>query len=211
MPIEKRLDDILNTKSKVKILRLFISRRDDFMASGSDVARLIKITPPATHSSLKELYDNDILRREIVGKQHIYKLNSSNRIVKDILKPAFRKECSIKEDIKDFIIEKIKAHKATNFIVSLILYGSIARDETHRSSDCDIAVVVQNAKAKEKAEDLFIEKISAEFSGYFGISLDTYIKTYSEFIGRLKKHLPPVSTLMKSYEVIYGKDPINYR
>jgi len=210
MAIEKTLDDILDSKSKVRILRLFISRREDFMASGNDVARLIGLTPPATHASLKELHDQDILRRDIVGKQHIYRLNTSSRIVKDILKPAFQKEHSIKEDIKDFLLKKIKEYKVANLIISLVLYGSVSRNETHKTSDCDIAIVVKESSSK-KIEDLFIEKISSEFSEYFGISLDVYIKTYDEFLGRLKKRLSPVSTLMKSYTVIYGKDPISYR
>ena len=98
--MEKRLDDIINTKSKVKIIRLFTSRREDFMASGTDIAKLVGFTPPAAHASLKELYIQGILRRDIIGKQHIYRLNIANRMVKDILKPAFQRELSIKEDIK---------------------------------------------------------------------------------------------------------------
>lgn len=211
MAIEKKLDDILDTKSKIKIIRLFISRGGEFMASGSDVAKLIGLTPPAVHVSLKELYDQDILYRDIVGKQHIYRLNASGRIVNEILKPAFEKERSIKEDIKDFLFKKIKDYKMAAAIKSLILYGSLAQGKSHHASDCDIAVVVNDSRSKKSVENIFIEKISTEFSKYFGISLDAYIKTYSEFLGRLKKRLSPVDTLMKSYMVIYGKDPIDYR
>ncbi len=211
MVIEKKLDDILDTKSKIKIIRLFISRGGEFMASGSDVAKLIGLTPPAVHASLKELYDQDILHRDIVGKQHIYRLNTSGRVVNEILKPAFEKEHSIKEDIKDFLIKKIKDYRMSTAIKSLILYGSLAQGKSHHTSDCDIAVVVKDSKSKKRIEDIFIEKISTEFSKYFGISLDAYIKTYDEFLGRLKKRLSPVDTLMKSYMVFYGKDPIDYR
>lgn len=211
MAIEKKLDDILDSKSKIEIIRLFISKGGDFMASGSDVAKLIGFTPPAAHASLKELYDRDILRRDIVGKQHIYRLNTSGRIVSKILKPAFQKEHSIKEDIKDFLLKRIKDYRMTTAIKSLILYGSLAQGKTHYTSDCDIAVVVKDSRSKKRVEDLFIEKISAEFSEYFGISLDAYIKTYDEFVKRLKRRLSPVATLMKSYMVIYGKDPMDYR
>lgn len=211
MAIEKKLDDILDTKSKIKIIRLFISRGGEFMASGSDVAKLIGLTPPAVHASLKELYDQDILYRDIVGKQHIYRLNTSGRVVNEILKPAFEKEHSIKEDIKYFLFRKIKDYKMAAAIKSLILYGSLAQGKSHRASDCDIAVVVKDSCSKKSVENIFVEKISTEFSKYFGISLDAYIKTYDEFLGRLKKRLSPVDTLMKSYIVIYGKDPIDYR
>lgn len=210
MPIEKRLDNILNTKSKVKIIRLFTSRREDFMASGREIAKLVSLTPPAVHATLKELYDQEILKRDIIGKQHIYRMNYRSRLVKDILKPAFKKEHSIKDDISTFLRDKIKNYRLSG-IISLILYGSITKGETHERSDCDIAIIVKNAKSKKLIEDTFIEKISSEFYEYFGISLDAYIKTEKEFKGRLKRKLSPVSTLMKSYTVIYGKDPINFK
>ncbi len=96
-------------------------------------------------------------------------------------------------------------------IKSLMLYGSLAQGKTHNTSDCDIAVVAKDSRSKRRIEDIFIEKISAEFSEYFGISLDAYVKTYDEFVKRLKRRLSPVNTLMKSYIVIYGKDPIDFR
>lgn len=210
MPIEKRLDDILNTKSKVKIIRLFASRREDFMASGREIAKLVSLTPPAVHAALKELYNQDILKRDIIGKQHIYRMNYASRLVRDILQPAFQREHSIKDDISNFLRGKIKTYKLRG-IISLILYGSITKGETHERSDCDIAVIVKDTKSKKLIEDIFIEKISSEFYEYFGISLDAYIKTEKKFKGRLKKGLSPVSMLMKSYIVIYGKDPINFK
>ena len=211
MPLEKRLDDILDSKSKIKILRLFISRGDSFFASGNDIAKAAGLTPPTAHASLKELYDHNILQRDIVGKQHIYRLNVSNRTVKEILKPLFHKERSIKEDIKEFLLDKITAYNIKSSIKSLILYGSLSRSQTHTASDCDIAVIVKDSKSKKRVEDVFIENISSEFSEYFGFSLDAYIKASDEFKARLKKNLPPVSTLIKSYVVIYGKNPIDYR
>lgn len=99
MALYNALDSILNTGSKVKILRLFVSRREDFMATGRQVARFISITPPAAHAALKELRDQDILKQNIIGRQHIYSLNANNRIVKNILVPAFKKEHSFKEDV----------------------------------------------------------------------------------------------------------------
>lgn len=208
MAIEKKLDDILDAKSKVKIIRLFVSRTEGFMASGREIARLIGLTPPAVHTALKELYNQDILKREIIGGQHIYKINPLSRTVKDILQPAFQKELSTKEDICNYLQNKVKHYKIQPLITSLLLYGSIVRGETHGESDCDIAVVAKDAPSKKKLEDLFINKISAEFSEYFGIHLHPYIKTYSEFMRRLEKRLSPVPKLMESHAVVYGKDPI---
>ncbi|MFC1576537.1 hypothetical protein ACFL3J_02575, partial [Candidatus Omnitrophota bacterium] len=125
MALDKALDSILNTRSKVKIIRLFASKREDFMASGREIAKLISVTPPAAHAALKELYGWDVLKRDIIGRQHIYRLNADNRIVKNILMPAFTKELSVKKDIISFLREEIKATKAEGQVLSIILYGSL--------------------------------------------------------------------------------------
>lgn len=108
MVITKALDSILNTASKVKIIRLFISQRKDFMASGRHVARLINITAPATHAALKALYEQGILKRDIIGKQHIYSLAGNNKVVKQILNPMFQKELLIKEEIEGHLIKQVR-------------------------------------------------------------------------------------------------------
>ena len=211
MAIEKSLDNILNTSSKVKVIRLFISRREDFISSGRGVARLTGVTPPAAHVALKDLYNQDILKREIIGREHIYRLNTNNRIVQNILIPAFKKEHSIKEDIFNFLKERIEEKGIKDKIVSLILYGSLQSGTTNEKSDVDIAVIIKNNITKKEIEEIFIKEISHRFYDYFGANLDTYIKTKDEFIERLKKNLPPVSKLMKSYSVIYGIDPLDFK
>jgi len=211
MAIEKSLDNILNTSSKVKIIRLFTSRREDFISSGRGIARLTGVTPPTAHVALKDLYNQDILKREIIGREHIYRLNTNNRIVQNILIPAFKKEYSIKEDIFNFLEEKIEEKGIKDKIVSLILYGSLQSGTTNEKSDVDIAVIIKNNITKKEIEEIFIEEISHQFYDYFGAKLDTYIKTKDEFIERLKKNQPPVSKLMKSYSVIYGRDPLDFK
>ena len=211
MVLEKRLDDILDTRSKVKIIRLFVSRREDYMASGRAIAKLIGVTPPAVHTALKDLLNHDILKREIIGGQHIYRINQSSRIVKEILKPAFQKEVSVKDDIGKFLLSKIKEHNIVHSIISLLIYGSMAKGEAHHYSDCDIAIVVKDASSKKKVEAIFIDTISREFSDYFATHLDSYIKTEDEFLELLRGNSSPVSSLMKSYIVVYGKDPIGYK
>ncbi|MBU4312742.1 MAG: nucleotidyltransferase domain-containing protein [Candidatus Omnitrophica bacterium] len=211
MAMERSLDNILNTNSKVKIIRLFTSRREDFLASGRGIARLTGITPPAAHAALKDLYNQDILKRDIIGKEHIYRLNANNRTVNDILKPAFKKEYSIKEDVFKFLRGKIKEKRIEGKIVSLILYGSLQSGSTDEKSDVDIAIVTGDGRAKKQIEGIFIEDISRQFYEYFGANLDSYIKTKDEFIKRLRKNQPPVSAMMRSYSVIFGKDPLDLK
>ena len=209
MAIEKSLDNILNSKSRIAIIRLFVSKAAGFKASGREIAKLVHFSAPSTHAALKELYNERILRLEIIGKQHIYSLDSNNRVVKQILRPMFRKEISVKEEIGNYLIKQTRKTGIKNKIVSLILYGSLQEGMTTAKSDVDIAVIVKDRKAKKEVEDRFLHNISVEFSNYFGAHLDTYIKTKDEFRLRLKRNMPPVSTLMKSYSTIWGKEPLD--
>jgi len=207
----KSLDNILNNETKVKILRLFTSRMERYHASGREIARLIGVTAPTAHAALKELYAHHILDYEISGRNHLYNLDRKNRIVKDMLLPIFQKEYAFKKDVFTFIKNAIEKRKITENIVSVLFYGSQQDEKADETSDVDIAIIVQNENDFKIVEDIFIEDITSSFYDYFGTSLDVYIKTKQEFIRRLKKNLPPVSTLIKSYSVIYGKDPSSWK
>ena len=70
------------------------------------------------------------------------------------------------------------------------------------------AVVVDKDNDVEKISEIFISDIAMSFKMYFGIDLDPYIKSSVEFRERLKKGQPPIKNLMRSYSVLYGKDPL---
>ncbi len=95
------LDTILNKSSKSKIVRLFISRKDTFRASGRQIGTLVDTTAPTAHAALKELLDQGVLKREIIGGQHIYSLDNDSRVVKELLKPVFQKEYSLKQELEN--------------------------------------------------------------------------------------------------------------
>ena len=209
--MENSLDNILNASSKVKIIRLFTSRRNDYFTTGREISKQIGLSAPATHTALKDLYNHNILNRDIIGKQHLYRLNINNRIVKDILIPAFQKELLIKKDINKFLKNEIINKNLEDKIISLIIYGSMEKGTARETSDVDIAIIVKTKKDKQYIESIFLEDISSRFNEYFGAQLDTYTKTRDEFTEKLQKNKPPVSTLIKEYKVIYGKDPLDIK
>lgn len=208
MVTEKALDNILNSKSKIAIIRLFTSKTNDFKATGREIAKLTRFSAPAAHAALKELFNQGVLKLDNIGKQHIYSLDNNNRIVQKILRPMFKEEISARYELRDFLVKQINKSRIKKKILSVILYGSMQRGEAHNKSDVDIAVIIKNQKDKKEVEERFLNEISVKFYDYFKAHLDTYIKTKDEFRARLKKNLSPVSTLMKAYSVIYGKEPL---
>jgi len=208
MVVEKSLDIVLSSKSKIAIIRLFVSKTSDFKATGREIAKLTHFSAPAAHSALKELFNQGILKLDKIGRQHIYSLDNNNRIVQKILTPMFKEEVSLKDEIKDFLVKQVKEARVQTKIISLLLYGSLQKGTTHEKSDVDIAVILKDKKDSSEIEEKFLNDISIKFYDYFKVHLDAYIKDRDEFRLRLKRNLPPVSTLMKSYSVIYGKEPI---
>jgi len=202
-----QVENIVDSPSKLAILRVFASRRG-LKATGRQIAKLVGYSAPSTHDSLKNLHDRNILKLDIIGKQHIYTLNEEDRIVQKIIRPMFAAESNFKNEIRDFLLDEFRKNKIKAKIASLILYGSVQSEKAKKGSDVDVAVVVSRAADIRSVEDAFSSEITPRFKAYFGVQVDPYIKSADEFKQRLKKNKPPVSTLMKSYSVLYGKEPL---
>ncbi len=202
-----QIHEVIDSPSKVAILRVLASRKG-LKATGREIAKLAGFSVPSTHDSLKALHERNILNLEIIGKQHIYSLNEDDRLVQKIIRPMFAAEGGIKDEICNFLLTEIKKAGIKREIVSLILYGSAQRGLAVKNSDVDVAVIVDRLANVSKVEDIFISTIQPRFKAYFGVQLDPYVKAASEFRDFLKKNLPPVSTLIKSYSVLNGKEPL---
>ena len=202
-----QINEIIDSPSKLAILRVFTSR-EGLKATGREIAKLAGFSVPSTHESLKDLYARNILSREIIGRQHIYSLNEEDRIVQKIIRPMFEVENNYKEEIRDLLLEEIQEAGLKKAIVSLILYGSVQKGTARKGSDVDVAVVVGKATDVDRVFEVFNSNIEDRFKSFFGIHLDFYVKSVMEFRKLLQKNQPPISTLMKSYSVLYGKEPL---
>jgi predicted nucleotidyltransferase len=202
-----QVEDIVDSPSKLAILRVFASRRG-LKATGRQIAKLVGYSAPSTHESLKNLHERNILKLDIIGKQHIYALNEEDRIVQKIIRPMFAAESNFKNEIRDFLLDEFKKNKIKAKIESLILYGSVQTKKAKKGSDVDVAIVVSRVADIRQVEDVFSSGIIPRFKAYFGVQIDPYIKSADEFKKRLKRNKPPVSTLIKSYSVLYGKEPL---
>jgi predicted nucleotidyltransferase len=202
-----QFEEIVDSPSKLAILRVFAGHKG-LKATGREIAKLAGYSAPSAHASLKGLHDRNLLKLEVIGKQHIYALNEDDRVVQKIIRPMFAAESNIKNEIRDFLLNEFKRTKIKAKIASLILYGSMQTETAKKGSDVDVAVVVPRAVDIKSVEEAFLSEITPRFKTYFGVQVDPYIKSAVEFKERLKKNKPPVSTLMKSYSVLYGKEPL---
>ncbi|MFH1442091.1 MAG: nucleotidyltransferase domain-containing protein [Candidatus Omnitrophota bacterium] len=202
MKFTKPLDEILNTETKIRILRFFC--RTGAQWNGSQIAKEIKITPAATHTALRALEKEGLLILCNMGKTHVYSLKEDSFLVLNLLKPLFTKEDKILDTIIGLIKREILGFKARKGIVSVALFGSINIHKDRSTSDIDLAVIVENAKVKPVIERLFGE-LDARISKEFGNTLSPYVNTRTEFKAKHKKGLVVIKNILKSHNLIYGE------
>jgi predicted nucleotidyltransferase len=201
------IDDIIASPCKVGILRALVVRRG-FRATGRAIARLIGFSAPSTHEALKALHAGNILTLEAVGRQHIYSLNEDDRLVRKLIRPMFEAEGGLKDEIRGFIVKEMEHSSIRKAVAAVYLYGSLQKGAAVQGSDVDIAVVVHRAAQVERVAEAFVATIAPRFRAYFGAQLDPYVKSAGEFRDLLKKQRPPVSTLVRSYSVLVGREPL---
>ena len=201
MKFTKPLDEILNTEAKIRILRFLC--RTNAQWNGSQIAKEIKITPAATHAALRILQKEGLLTLRNMGKTHVYSLKEGSFLVSNLLKPLFIKEDHILDTVIASIRRKISGSKVKRNILSVALFGSVSASQERATSDIDLIVVVENAKAKPIVESLF-DEIDERILKEFGNTLSLYVNTRSEFRAKYKRGLAVVKNILKSYNLIYG-------
>lgn len=202
MKFTKPLDSILNTEAKTRILRFFCRTNAEW--SGNQIAREIGVSAPATHAALNSLYKEGVLQLRNMGSTHVYSLKQDSVLVSTLLKPLFANEDKLLDNVIEVVKRKISSSKTKKKILSAALFGSTNIQQETPVSDIDIAVVVEDAKAKPSVERLF-EEIDANVSKEFGNTVSPYVNTLVEFKSKRKQGLAVIKNIMKSYRLIYGK------
>ena len=200
MKLHNPLDEILNNQAKVKILRFLCKTEAEL--SGRQIAKEIKVSPAACHKALRALNNEGVLFLRSMGKSYLYCLNETNFIASYLLKPLYKKESRILNEIYSSIIKSLGT-SITKKIVSLAIFGSIQKGVEGPKSDIDILVLVKKKRDKVKVEKGF-EKTSKEIISKFGNTLSPYIQTIMEFKLKHKKNLPLIKNILKFHKLLFG-------
>lgn len=195
--IHKILNEIFTTYSHVVVLRELRFSKNGF--SGREIAMNAGISPPSCLAALSKLEKLKIVNRQIGGNVHIYTLNFDNYLVKEGLLPLLEIEQSIPGKIS-ILLKKALSKKS----VSVILFGSVARQEETTSSDYDLCIVYQTQSDKKELERL-INQIRQKLYSQFGVSIAPYFISISDFKLRAKKKAAPVNNIVKEGKMLFGQ------
>ena len=201
MRVHNPLDKILNSEVKVKILRFLCKTEAEW--SGRQIAREIKVSPAACHNALRQLNNERALLLRSVGKSYLYRLNKENILVSELLKPLYKRENKIPDEVDEAIVGNV-SFSVINDIVSIAVFGSIERKKERPTSDIDLLVLVRNPGNKKKIEKDF-GKVNEKIVDRFGNTVSAYIQTVKEFQLKYKKGLAVVKNILKFHRLLFGK------
>jgi len=146
MRFHETLEEILGSRIKIRILRLFYRTKGSY--TGREIAKLIDSSQEATRRALDDLAKQGLLRRDYAGTSYIYNLNEDHMLVGKVVNKAFLAEQnSIRE------IARIFKEQLGKEFYKAIIFGSVAKGKERPDSDVDILVVVRDGIEMDAIED----------------------------------------------------------
>ncbi len=198
MLLNNPLDDILGQVSKVKILRFLINSQAQL--NGREIAKSVGLSHVKVHAALKDLSEHGLVNVRSVGKSLIYWLNEEHFLVRDILGPIFGKEARLFSYISKIILKE----STSSLPLTMILFGSFAKENASPNSDIDIFLVYpENKNRSAIAKEL--TEAEKKITLFFGNYLSSIPMKIGEFKIRFKKNERFIKEIIKTGKVIYGK------
>lgn len=190
--------DVLNSKTKVKIIKFLLTHEASM--SEREIASILKISHMSVNRTMRDLADINFVNFITIGKAHLWKVNHKSyayRVLSELIKDI----SDIKEPIED-LKKIIQKNLPRTIIKRVVLFGSIANGSESTNSDIDIFVLVKDKRSKEKLESS-IEKLSNICLEMYGNRLAPYILTEQEM--KVKKNLRIISEIDKGIQIFPEK------
>ncbi len=191
MKLHNILDDMLDSKSKIRILRLLF-RFPEREFTEREIARMIKMSPNTVNLALNDLRKTNVFLYKRIGRTHSYRCDPDS-----VLFPLFKELFGGERGMRDELISFLK--DGSEGVGTCILFGSFARNEERFDSDLDILIITEN---KTNAEAR-VEELAGDLARRFSITLAPIIFTTGEL--EEKRHKGFVKEALSEGEVIVGQ------
>ena len=178
MQINRFLDVALASAAKVKVLRRLVL--DSKPKSGRALARDIGMSHAQILHVLQELHAEGMVHLDRIGRSCVYSLRREIAPVKDILVPLFQKERGLPDVIAQQIARSVKTR-----ILSISIFGSVAKGTDHAASDLDMAFVVPDPSAQSSLKEELAGDV-ADKAASLGVTLGSFVLTRAELQRRYR-------------------------
>jgi predicted nucleotidyltransferase len=186
--------DVLNSKTKVKIIKFLLTHEASM--SEREIASILKVSHMSVNRTMRDLAELNFANFVTIGKAHLWRVNRKSyafRVLSELIKGV----SGIKKPLED--LKKILLRNLSETLIKrVVLFGSIAEGSERINSDIDVLVLVKDKQSKEKLERQ-IEKLSNICFEAYGNRLAPYILTEQEM--KQKKNLRIISEVDKGIQI----------
>jgi predicted nucleotidyltransferase len=194
MRFKNYLEEILSTKSDAKILRtLFRYPTKEF--NENELARASGVGQKTVNRAMPKYVSQGIVSVRTIGKANVYTLNPGHYIAEQ-LKSLFLAEEGAKQELKRLLKEAFHNDKT---VISLAIFGSVAKGLEEPTSDIDVFVLTRNKEGAEKK----LRRVGEMVMRRFGNVISGYILTPREF--KEKRGTPTIKEIVVDGELIAGR------
>lgn len=185
------LETLFGSKLKVKVIRtLYRFKEKSFTLR--ELSRLSNITHQGLLKVLEDLNGMNLINLERISNSIIIRLNRKSFLL-NILKIYDTENNTLNELIKTIK----KYYINNNALNTVVLFGSIVRNEERFNSDVDLLIITKN---KELADNV-TKKCNTKIIEKFGNVIMPYVLTKHEFSGsNIRKEI------LKSHILIKGEE-----
>lgn len=188
------LDDVLSSRSKLKILKHLFSQEASM--SESELASVVGVSHMTANRLMKELGALNLVSVRRVGNANVWIANRNSFAYRTLSK-AVRELSKIPQPLED-LKETIKKQMPSNLVDRVVLFGSIAQGQEEEMSDIDLFVLVKSDEARREIQ-VYLDTLSSDCLSLYGNRLAPYVLTKSEL--KEKRNLALLKEIEKGIEI----------
>ncbi len=170
MKYHNYLENLFGSKVRIKLTRTLYKFKDRSFTL-SELSRYSGVTRQGIIKVLDDLNGMNLVKLERIGSSIVIRLNR-NEFINNILKVY-----ELEKNTLNILIEFIKSYFKDKNIISLALFGSVAKGEENFNSDIDLLIITKDKKLASQIS----EKCNLKTIDKFGNVLMPYILNKNEF------------------------------
>ena len=164
------LDDLLRSRTHIRLLRALHQLPEDVEVSIRDLGRRAAVSHPTAARVLRSLEQQGLVQVHRLGRTDAYRLNRAHHFY-PILRSLFVDETRIRDSLIELL--RTELPRRLGDVQEAYLFGSAARADMRPDSDIDVGVSVRSAATESLSEadtelrDLVRAKFGNELNLHF--------------------------------------------
>jgi len=200
----------MRQETLLKIIGL-MRKNIDLGLTISQISKLLKIGYAPAYNHITEMEKEGIIKISRVGNAKQCKLNLENSKTRHLLQEwdikiqedLYNKNQKIKSIIESLISKSIEKHISE--LLSIVLFGSYAKDKATKQSDIDLMFIVDDLKDKKLRE--VIERGCASYQYSHNVKISPLITDIVEFRKMLKEKELNIGKEIRKHGIsLYGHE-----